>query len=168
MGIFNFFKRQKNENTENIRDLKINDVAEFDRNIVNKSTIDNRPEILIIDNNKENESMYIDTYNYFIDNKQSIINKLKETYIEYQEIVDKDFVIFSIEGINKQEFMLEGKFGDNQMLYMSTPLDDFVDKYDDNATFLKIQCGAEDDDDTFSFAFINCNTKEIMYLFHRF
>lgn len=145
-----------------------NDVAEFDRNIVNKSIIDNRPEILIIDNNKENESMYIDTYNYFIDNKQSIINKLKETYIEYQEIVDKDFVMFSIEGINKQEFISEDKFDDNQNLYLHTPLGDFVDKYNDNATFLKIQCGAEEDDDTFSFAFINCNTKETMYLFHRF
>lgn len=64
--------------------------------------------------------------------------------------------------------MLEDKFGDNQMLYMSTPLGDFVDKYDDNATFLKIQCGAKEDDDTFSFAFINCKTKEIMYLFYRF
>lgn len=139
-------------------------------NILNKLKSDNIniSELLIMDSNKDNESVYYDTYNWFKSNKRSIINKLIETYIEYQEIADKDFVIFSVEGINKQEFMLEDKFGDNQTLYMCTPLGDFVDKYEDNATFLKIQCGAEDDDDTFSFAFINCNTKEIMYLFHRF
>lgn len=168
MGIFNFFKRQKNENLENTVNCTENDVAEFDRNIANNSIIDNKPEILIIDTNKENEQIYLDTYNWFMLNKQSIINKLKETYLEYQGIVDKDFIIFGIEGINKQEFILEDKFDDNQILYLNTPLGDFIDKYDDNATFLKIQCGAENDDDTFSFALINCSTKEITYLFVRF
>lgn len=136
-------------------------------NILNEPINDNIPQLLIIDTNKDNESVYLDTYNWFKSNKQSIIYKLKEVYIEYQDIINKNFIIFSIEGINKQEFISD-KFDDNQNLYMHTPLGDFVDKYNDNASFLKIQCGSEDDDDTFSFAFINCNTKEIMYLFHRF
>lgn len=135
--------------------------------ISNKMIIDDIPEILITDNNKENEKTYFDTYNWFKNNRNSIINKLKETYIEYENL-DKDFVIFCIEGMNKQEIISEDKFGDNQILYSCTQLDEFVDRYDENSTFLKIQCGAKDDDDTFSFAFINCNTKETTYFFHRF
>ena len=129
--------------------------------------IDNIPPILILDNNKENEDTYYDTYNWFKNNKNSIINKLKEIYLEYNDS-DEDFVIFGIEGMNKQELITEENTEDNQVLYLSTPLDEFVDKYDDNAKFLKIQCGTVNDEDAFSFAFINCDTKDIYYFYHRF
>ncbi len=135
--------------------------------IVSKTIIDNIPQLLILDNNKENEKTYIDTYNWFENHKNSIINKLKEIYVEYNNL-DKDFVIFCIEGMNKQELITEEKTDDNQLLYLSTPLDEFVDKYDENARFLKIQCGTINEDDAFSFAFINCDTKDIYYFYHRF
>ena len=138
--------------------------------------IANIPELMIEDKNEQNEEFYQDAYKWFCKNNENIVDKLIKLYIQYIDLdCEKNvinFEIYNITGISKKNIINEDDEDsfdfDNELLYIGTELSSFIEKFSDLDVFLKIQLGTEYDDDAFSYAFINCKTKEILYVFHRF